>query len=77
MGNPASNNLPADLDMFLQDISQTYGTISYKDISQFNPTTDQRKKLRGLQAKRKESADEDYSVLSSGASKIAELLKGE
>lgn len=32
-GNPVTNDLPANIDSFLQDFAQMYGEISYNDIA--------------------------------------------
>lgn len=35
MGNPLTNNLPADLDQFLMDMAQTVGPFDYSDVMKF------------------------------------------
>lgn len=77
-GNPVSRNLPEDLDAFLQDIAQVHGTISYKDITRFNPTEGSLKTLRKLYKNYKEESkyyDEDAErAMELIARDVAELV---
>jgi uncharacterized OB-fold protein len=45
-GNPVNEDLPGDVDSFLQDIAQDFGGISYDDIMKLKPTKDVLSTLR-------------------------------
>lgn len=75
MGNPVTNHLPADIDSFLQDVAQMYGTINYTDMYNFKPTKEQIARLRDIHVGMCNTDEE--SELTSGASLVSIIVKGE
>lgn len=79
MGNPITNELPASLDNFLQDMCQMYCDMNYTDASKFakRATPEDIKALRKLYKKFKEVAEyDDEDEIAEIAVSVEDLVKG-
>lgn len=74
-GNPVTD-LPPSIDSFLQDLSQEFGDFTYADISDFNPTKEEIRKLRYLKNKMTKFVDdsEDDSKFAKYAKRVADIV---
>ena len=76
MGNPITNNLPPDIDNFLQDIAQIFGTITYTDVIKYSEKAT-KQSMKQLRYYNIELAGEQWEGPKADkiAERVAEIIK--
>lgn len=74
--NGVSSKLPADIDMFLQDVAQITNAISYSDIMKFNPSSSDISAIRKQMKSWKEACEyEDEDLMNKVGKQIKLIIK--
>jgi len=72
----STNHLPADIDLFFQDILQMWEGLTYQDIENFHPTKEQLAEIRRIHGDEYcEVADTDPEEAQKAINKICAIVK--